>query len=303
MDSQIFDELYVNAMYSILRATSIAEMDEIIKCFAHDLREVPTKLDLLYSAIESAEKNGVTYDDAGAIFFAIDLISVHITNDLIYAPAPDDGEPSEKDILSKRLDNLYFEFRPTVVENFIALVGNLPSVEMLAPSHTNALEQAIKEYLAGAGSLRDIQLKYKILSPDTLRKWILKYNNGIILTDYKPMSEVYTMKSRKVSYEERIEIVNYCIANNYDYKGTADKYNVPYSQVYTWVQKVKENGYESLVPKKKGAKPKNLVEPQTKEELLQLEIERLRREKERLELEVEVLKKKHRLQKRANIRK
>ena len=84
---------------------------------------------------------------------------------------------------------------------------------------------------------------------------------------------------------------------------TADKYNLPYSQVYTWVQKVKENGYESLVPKKKGPKQKNLVEPQTNEELLQLEIERLRREKERLELEVEVLKKKHRLQKRANIQK
>ena len=41
-------------------------------------------------------------------------------------------------------------------------------------------EQAIKEYLAGEGSLRDIQLKYKILSPETLRKWILKYNNDII---------------------------------------------------------------------------------------------------------------------------
>ena len=127
--------------------------------------------------------------------------------------------------------------------------------------------------------------------------------DGIMLTDYKPMSEVYTMKSRKVSYEERIEIVNYCIANNYDYKGTADKYNIPYSQVYTWVKKVKENGYESLKLQKKGPKPKYLVEPQTNEELLQLEIERLRREKERLELEVEVLKKKHRLQKRANIRK
>ena len=69
------------------------------------------------------------------------------------------------------------------------------------------------------------------------------------------------------------------------------------------VKKVKENGYESLKLQKKGPKPKYLVEPQTNEELLQLEIERLRREKERLELEVEVLKKKHRLQKRANIRK
>lgn len=164
-------------------------------------------------------------------------------------------------------------------------------------------EQVVKEYLEGKGSLLDLRIKYNIFSDSTILNWISKYNNGIILTDYKPMSEVYTMKSRKVSYEERIEIVNYCIKNNYDYKCTADKYNLPYSQVYTWVQKVKENGYESLVPKKKGPKSKYFVELQTNEELLQLEIERLRREKERLELEVEVLKKKHHLQKRANIQK
>lgn len=161
-------------------------------------------------------------------------------------------------------------------------------------------EKVVKEYLDGKGSLESLQIKYKILSNSTLRKWILKYNNGIILKDYKPMSEVYTMKSREVSYEERIEIVNYCISNNYDYKDTANKYHVPYAQVYTWVKKVKEKGYESLKLQKKGPKLKHLDEPKTSEELLEIENERLRRENERLQLELEVLKKKHRLQKRAN---
>lgn len=108
------------------------------------------------------------------------------------------------------------------------------------------------------------------------------------------------MKSRKVSYEERIEIVNYCMSNNDDYKSTANKYNIPYSRVYTWVKKVKENGYGALEPQKKGPKPKNLIQPKTPEEVLELENERLRRENERLQLELEILKKKHRLQKRAN---
>ena len=138
------------------------------------------------------------------------------------------------------------------------------------------------------------------MSTETLRKWILKYNNGIILADYKPMSEVYSMKYRKVSYEERIEIVNYCISNNYDYKSTVNKYFIPYAQVYTWVKKVKEKGYESLKLQKKGRKSKHLVKSKTQEDLLELENERLRRENERLQLELEVLKKKHRLQKRAN---
>ena len=161
-------------------------------------------------------------------------------------------------------------------------------------------EKIVCEYLSGKVSLIDLMKKYKIVSHESLRKWILKYKDGIMLTDYKPMSEVYTMKSRKVSYEERIEIVNYCISNNYDYKTTADKYKVPYSQVYTWVQKVKTNGCEGLILKKKGPKSKYLVEPKTPEEILELENERLRRENERLQLELEVLKKKHRLQKRAN---
>lgn len=161
-------------------------------------------------------------------------------------------------------------------------------------------EKIVKEYLEGKGSLSDLRIKYNIFSDSTVLNWISKYNNGIILTDYKPMSEVYTMKSRKTLYEERIEIVNYCIAHDYDYKGAADKYNVPYSQVYTWVKKVKENGYESLKLQKKGPKSRYLVEPKTSEELLELENERLRRENERLQLELEVLKKKHRLQKRAN---
>ena len=151
-------------------------------------------------------------------------------------------------------------------------------------------EKIVCEYLSGKVSLIDLMKKYKIVSHESLRKWILKYKDGIMLTDYKPMSEVYTMKSRKVSYEERIEIVNYCISNNYDYKTTADKYRVPYSRVYTWVQKVKTNGYEGLILKKKGPKSKYQVEPKTPEELLELENERLRRENDRL-------------QKRANIRK
>ena len=90
------------------------------------------------------------------------------------------------------------------------------------------------------------------------------------------------------------------MSNNDGYKSTANKYNIPYSRVYTWVKKVKENGYGALEPQKKGPKPKNLIQPKTPEEVLELENERLRRENERLQLELEVLKKKHRLQKRAN---
>ena len=46
-------------------------------------------------------------------------------------------------------------------------------------------------------------------------------------------------KGRKTSKEERVEIVEYCINNERNYKEAADKYKVSYNQVYTWVLVVK----------------------------------------------------------------
>ena len=40
------------------------------------------------------------------------------------------------------------------------------------------------------------------------------------------------MKSRKTSFEERLEIVKYVLDNNNDYKDAADKYGVPYANIY-----------------------------------------------------------------------
>ena len=42
---------------------------------------------------------------------------------------------------------------------------------------------------------------------------------------------------RKTTFEERKEIVDYCINHNRNYKNTAAKFDVSYSQVYSWVKK------------------------------------------------------------------
>ena len=58
------------------------------------------------------------------------------------------------------------------------------------------------------------------------------------LKEYDPKREVYMAEARrKTTLEERKEIVEYCIAHNRDYKGTASLYDVSYSQVYSWVKK------------------------------------------------------------------
>lgn len=131
----------------------------------------------------------------------------------------------------------------------------------------------VEKYLEGNGSLKDIAAKYKIHSKETLRRWVLMYNANIELKDYDPRKEVYMAGARrKTTIEERKEIVEYCINNNRNYKGTASKYDVSYNQVYTWVKKYDIDGEEGLLDKRGRHKTDNEVD----------ELERLRRENERL---------------------
>lgn len=82
---------------------------------------------------------------------------------------------------------------------------------------------------------------------------------------------------RKTTLEERKEIVDYCISHNNDYKGTASRYEVSYSQVYSWVKKHRENGEEGLVDRRGHRKSDDEVD----------ELERLRRENLRLKRQLE----------------
>ena len=53
-------------------------------------------------------------------------------------------------------------------------------------------------------------------------------------------------KGRKTPYNERVEIVAFCIENNDNYQLTSDKYKVSYQQVYTWVRKYKKTDTSHL---------------------------------------------------------
>ena len=137
--------------------------------------------------------------------------------------------------------------------------------------------QVVEEYLSGSGSLRELQVKYKIRSSEQIRRWISKYNSHEELKDYDPHPEVYMAKRKKTTQEERKEIVEYCIAHDKDYKGTAAFYDVSYSQVYNWVRKYLSEGEEGLVDKRGHHK--------SDDELSELEL--LRRENIRLKKKLE----------------
>src|SRR5699024_11862904 len=88
-----------------------------------------------------------------------------------------------------------------------------------------------------------------------------------------PKPEVYAMKSRNVTHDEKVKIVKDCLANELSYKETAEKYRIPYNNVYSWVQKYKEHGPTGLIDGRGRGKPDNT---QTDEEKLHTQIEALK---------------------------
>ena len=138
-------------------------------------------------------------------------------------------------------------------------------------------KQAVEEYLQGKGSLREISRKYHIPSKETLRRWIEVYNSNRELRGYDPRPEVYVAMRKKTTKEEREEIVRYCLEHGKDYKGTAAKYEVSYSQVYQWVRHYEEQGEAGLEDRRGKRKSDDEVD----------ELERLRRENLRLKAELQ----------------
>ena len=157
--------------------------------------------------------------------------------------------------------------------------------------------EIIKRYLNGE-SATSLANKYNISTAEIVRKWLLKYNEGIEIKDYDPKGDVYTMKARKTTFEERLEIVNYVLTNDNDYKGAADKYSVPYASVYQWVLKYSKYGEDGLKDRRGRPSSKEPQRELTNEDKQAIEIEKLKRELERSKMVIEVLKKNIEIQER-----
>ncbi|WP_081418618.1 helix-turn-helix domain-containing protein [Paenibacillus sp. Leaf72] len=105
--------------------------------------------------------------------------------------------------------------------------------------------QAVKDYLEGGLSQYQIIDKYKIASTRQLFNWMNKYNGHSSLKANKGEEKAMT-KGRTTTWQERIEIVQYCLTHPYDYQKTAGQFKVSYQQVYQWVQKFEGGGQDAL---------------------------------------------------------
>lgn len=156
-------------------------------------------------------------------------------------------------------------------------------------------ESAINDYLSGRYSQSEICLKYGIRSRSKLQQWILKYNNHEELNSSKAGGTTIMIKGRKTTFNERINIIEYCIENDKNYIKTAEKYNVSYNQVYSWVKKYESKGLDGLLDKRGHAKPEGEM---SEVEKLKAENRLLRAENRRKEIEVALLKKLEEIERR-----
>lgn len=147
---------------------------------------------------------------------------------------------------------------------------------------------AVQDYVSNNCSISEVCKKYNISSTSLFRRWLKVYNSH---SEFKNTvtGDKYTMiKARKTTFNERIEIVQFCIANCKNYYLTMEKYSVSYQQIYLWVRKYEQNGIDGLFDRRGKAKSESDI---TDTDRLKAQNKLLQAEKEHLEMEVNVLKK------------
>ena len=159
---------------------------------------------------------------------------------------------------------------------------------------------AVREYLSGKGSLREISAKYGMRSTRQLNDWIKVYNSG---RDFgRKMSGGSRMKQgRETTQEEKLAIVKDCLENGSNYGETAIKYGVSYQQVYTWVKKFRKLG-EAGLEDRRGKRIAE-QEPRTELEEARIKIAQLEHELYMAKMERDLLKKLDELERRDDYRK
>ena len=146
---------------------------------------------------------------------------------------------------------------------------------------------AVLEYQEGRLSLRQVSKKYGLRTHQTLMQWIKVYNNH---EDFRITSGGSRMKkARKTTFEERLEIVHYCLDHDRNYGEAAIRFEVSYQQVRGWVRKYETMG-EAGLQDRRGRRA-GTQESRTPEEELRDQIARLERQNRVLQMENDLLKK------------
>lgn len=122
---------------------------------------------------------------------------------------------------------------------------------------------AVKAYLLGEYTNQEILEQYQIRNISQLRQWVISYNNDKLIVN-QPTRKRARKMGRKVTFDEKKQIVQWTIEHGNNYKLAAEKYEVSYQRVYSWVRKY-QKGHDWTALKdnrgrNKGKEPTNELE-------------------------------------------
>ncbi|MED1801764.1 transposase [Brevibacillus porteri] len=149
-------------------------------------------------------------------------------------------------------------------------------------------KSAVEDYLAGGSSHMELCKRYGIKSTRQLRNWILKYNGHEQLKSSETGGTPIMTKGRATTFEERIEIVKFCVEHQHNYAQAAKEFQVSYQQVYSWTNKYIKFGVDALQDKRGKRKSENEM---SELENLRAQNTLLQAENSRKQMEIDFLKK------------
>ena len=168
--------------------------------------------------------------------------------------------------------------------------------------HTNRRRQypiglkisAARDIIDGKGSYYEICRKYNIRCKDVLHRWVKIYNSHGTFQTYSGGSCM--TKSRNTTFEERVEIAKYCLANSKNYGLAAKKFGVSYEQARRWTLRFCAMGEAGLEDRR--GRPTLQQVPRNNEEQLKAQIAQLEHDLYMARMENDLLKKLDALERR-----
>ena len=148
---------------------------------------------------------------------------------------------------------------------------------------------AVTAYLNGEGSLRQIAGRFGLRSKQQLMNWLKVYNTHGEIKSRGNGGGSYMRKARQTTPDERLTIVQDCLAHDKNYGAMALKYNCSYQQVRNWVlryEKMGSAGLEDRRGRRVGTQPARTPEEELRDRIAELE----RRNRD-LQMENDLLKK------------
>ena len=148
---------------------------------------------------------------------------------------------------------------------------------------------AVNAFLSGEGSQIEISKKFGLRSDSQLVRWIKQYNTHGEIKSRGSGGGSYMRKARNTTPEERLRIVQDCLANDKNYGAMALKYLCSYQQVRNWVKRYEEMGSAGLEDRRgrrAGTLPSRTPEEEVRDRIAELE-----RKNRDLQMENDLLKK------------